>query len=1305
MKIKGLLFFLGMAVGFLGYAVAEEQPSQIELRDDGIYENGLWLAPLPAASEAEKPELFMPDMWFTYGTTFNAGSGYSQGTMYLANSFNPAYFGQSYPFNITEVRARIWNNSGATDQVQFSIYPGTSTTPVYTSPLINVPTGSSTWLNHPLTSPVPISSGTFMVSFIYYGTSYTYLWYNTVAAPNGHGYSRPVTSPTWTWLNTRDWSIGAYVISGGPTNTDMQMLSLFLTGIQPAPNQVWCGATYTPYDTIINNGSVTANTITTTSYIGAWSNSQPLGSLASGTKARNNFTSWTASLTPGAIQNRRDTTYAALPFDPNLANNKVATNYTAVYDGETVSIDSPPLAVVVGNTYPIQATVKNNSPTGAASFAVSCTLGTSPAIIGIQTVTNLAAGASTQVTFFNYTVPPGTIWPLTVVCQMNGDVNTANNTKSIIFGTIADVQMKPNSLFLSGNLTGLGAGQVWCGAPYTPRDTVFNNGPIPASTITTLSFFDASPALTGSAIPLLASGAQQEVSFPSWTASLIPNTSHSRRDTTFLASPIDPDLTNNKRTATYTAMYDGQAVSINSPPTNPWCGATYTPSATVRNNSAAGAATFTVTCTINPGGYSDTRTVTNLAAGTNTNVNFANWLAPQAPNSGPYTVTVTCNTTGDVNTANNSVSINMTTVYDGQTVSIDDPPAQVWCGSTRVPKATVKNNSALGAATFTVTCTITGGYSSTKTVSSLAAGATIQVTFDNWLVSRSPNTVYTVTVTCQTTGDNNTANNTQTSTTTSVYDGQTVSIDSPPTNPWCGADYQPQATVKNNSPEGAADFSVTCTINPGYSNTQAVTNLAAGATRQISFASWIASNVPNTSYTVTVTCQTTGDVNAANNIQTRTITTIYDGETVDIDAPPDTVFTGTNYTPEATVKNSSGRGYADFSVTCTITPVGYTSTRNLTGLAAGATTQVLFASWTSPLAAGVTYTMTVTCQTTGDNNTANNTKTKSIFAYGDVGVFEAHYPVDEVYVDTDIYPTVMLRNFTAGTTEGFDVTIQVEDEGGSIVYEDVTATEGMAPNQDQEFYFPTAWHTPNEVGKHFILHAFTALPGDCKPTNDQTDWEVVTVAKPGTDVRPKSIDSPNSASSGAVYTPKATVENPGTNPASFWTFCTIDAGLFKASYIDSVLVDNLKAGDNQALTFKDWTAEAGTYTLRVITALTGDEHPENDTATLQLTSTGINESSELIPTVFSLQSSRPNPFYNTTEIRYGLPKTSRISLAIYDITGKLVKTLANGTERCGYHTLTWNGADNSGKRLSAGLYFIRFEAPFYTTTAKLILVR
>jgi hypothetical protein len=73
---------------------------------------------------------------------------------------------------------------------------------------------------------------------------------------------------------------------------------------------------------------------------------------------------------------------------------------------------------------------------------------------------------------------------------------------------------------------------------------------------------------------------------------------------------------------------------------------------------------------------------------------------------------------------------------------------------------------------------------------------------------------------------------------------------------------------------------------------------------------------------------------------------------------------------------------------------------------------------------------------------------------------------------------------------------------------------------------------------------------------------------------------------------------------------------------------------------------------------------------------------------FNLDQNFPNPFNGSTTIRFSLPTQSRISLAIYDITGKEVITLINNRYYAlGRHSIKWNGRTNNGKEVTSGLYF------------------
>ncbi len=86
---------------------------------------------------------------------------------------------------------------------------------------------------------------------------------------------------------------------------------------------------------------------------------------------------------------------------------------------------------------------------------------------------------------------------------------------------------------------------------------------------------------------------------------------------------------------------------------------------------------------------------------------------------------------------------------------------------------------------------------------------------------------------------------------------------------------------------------------------------------------------------------------------------------------------------------------------------------------------------------------------------------------------------------------------------------------------------------------------------------------------------------------------------------------------------------------------------------------------------------------------------------------RPNPFLQNTRIRYHLESPAQIDLRIYDIAGRLVRTLARRTEvRAGPHEMLWDGLDTSGRPTAAGQYFFRLEtAEGASAGGKVIRVR
>ncbi|NQU06743.1 MAG: T9SS type A sorting domain-containing protein [Calditrichaeota bacterium] len=89
-----------------------------------------------------------------------------------------------------------------------------------------------------------------------------------------------------------------------------------------------------------------------------------------------------------------------------------------------------------------------------------------------------------------------------------------------------------------------------------------------------------------------------------------------------------------------------------------------------------------------------------------------------------------------------------------------------------------------------------------------------------------------------------------------------------------------------------------------------------------------------------------------------------------------------------------------------------------------------------------------------------------------------------------------------------------------------------------------------------------------------------------------------------------------------------------------------------------------------------------------------------IPTEFKLYQNYPNPFNSTTTITYSLPVTSLVSLQLYNIAGRNIKTLVKGNMQAGVHLTILNGGD-----LPSGLYFVRLEGSEQVFTSKIMLIR
>jgi hypothetical protein len=112
---------------------------------------------------------------------------------------------------------------------------------------------------------------------------------------------------------------------------------------------------------------------------------------------------------------------------------------------------------------------------------------------------------------------------------------------------------------------------------------------------------------------------------------------------------------------------------------------------------------------------------------------------------------------------------------------------------------------------------------------------------------------------------------------------------------------------------------------------------------------------------------------------------------------------------------------------------------------------------------------------------------------------------------------------------------------------------------------------------------------------------------------------------------------------------------------------------------------------------------ESDPSSAQIV-TGIDR--HTIPESFALYQNVPNPFNPETTIRYDVPEgRGKVTLRIYDVSGRLVRTLVDGGETPGAKMVNWNGRDNHGRTVASGVYFYQLESSSYTKTRKMLLMK
>ena len=107
-----------------------------------------------------------------------------------------------------------------------------------------------------------------------------------------------------------------------------------------------------------------------------------------------------------------------------------------------------------------------------------------------------------------------------------------------------------------------------------------------------------------------------------------------------------------------------------------------------------------------------------------------------------------------------------------------------------------------------------------------------------------------------------------------------------------------------------------------------------------------------------------------------------------------------------------------------------------------------------------------------------------------------------------------------------------------------------------------------------------------------------------------------------------------------------------------------------------------------------------DAMRVERNTVGIHSNGSEVPSSYKLEQNYPNPFNPTTNIRFSIPKTGVVKLAVYDAVGNEVEVLVNGSVPAGSYR-----ADFDASRLSSGVYFYKLTGEGFSDTKKMMLVK
>jgi len=164
-------------------------------------------------------------------------------------------------------------------------------------------------------------------------------------------------------------------------------------------------------------------------------------------------------------------------------------------------------------------------------------------------------------------------------------------------------------------------------------------------------------------------------------------------------------------------------------------------------------------------------------------------------------------------------------------------------------------------------------------------------------------------------------------------------------------------------------------------------------------------------------------------------------------------------------------------------------------------------------------------------------------------------------------------------------------------------------------------------------------------------------------------------------------------------------GMLNACAVSCHMKDGLTFGiDFSNDVLPDWTEASDIALAEYLTDYYGPNGSWWDRDIVAIEDDGF-FSDYLIPVGFALYQNYPNPFAPSTQIRFDLPRTTHVELTVYNVTGQKVRTMVHGEKASGSHVVAWDGKNDRGSDVNAGVYFYHIEASSFSDVQTMTLIR